>query len=58
MSCTSHAVLMTETWKVSTGLLAQSEAETLAEAIGEMLDLGEAVVSAFETEPDSGDWRV
>lgn len=58
MSCTSDAVLMTETWKVSTGLLGRVEAEVLAEQIERVCDLEEAVVSAFEIEPDSGDWRV
>ena len=58
MSCAADAVLMTETWKVSTGLLDQASAEALAERIEALLDLEDAVVSAFETEPESGNWCV
>ena len=57
-SCRVDAVLMTETWKVSTGLLDQASAEALAGRIECMLDLEGAVVAAYETEPDSGDWAV
>ncbi|MEM7425093.1 MAG: 50S ribosomal protein L11 methyltransferase [Pseudomonadota bacterium] len=49
---------MTETWKVSTGLLSRAAAEGLAARIDEAASESGIVVAAFAVEPDSADWRV
>ncbi|MEM1201513.1 MAG: 50S ribosomal protein L11 methyltransferase, partial [Pseudomonadota bacterium] len=49
---------MTQTWKVTTELLHKDAAEPLAERLEDALDGEPVVVSAFETEPDTGIWTV
>lgn len=49
---------MTQTYKVSTGLLRQDDAENLADSLNEALDSEGAVVSAFEEEAETQQWRV
>ncbi len=57
MSAAAHR-LMTQTWKVTTELLRKDAAEPLAERLEEALDGEPVVVSAFETDPDTGFWTV
>ena len=50
--------LMTQTWKVSTALLQQLDAENLADQITSTLLDDEAVVSAYEKDPENQLWCV